>query len=72
MIDESTEVRLCKEPDAVCLQGGCGYCSDGLERDHAWRTPAGWERYARKAGLFTDWQYGYETGWPNREKRPKK
>jgi hypothetical protein len=68
---EEVQVRLCKKPDAVCLQGGCGYCSDGLEKDHAWKTPEQWLRYAEKAGMLKDWQYGYEHRWPNREKRVK-
>lgn len=64
------EIRLCwPNPDWCCLQGGCGYCSRGLEKDHMWKTPEQWHKYAIKTDLEKDWQYGYEFGWINCEHR---
>jgi hypothetical protein len=52
------QVRLCKNPDAVCRQGGCGYCSE----DGVWHDIDSLPDDA-------DTNYGYARNWPNREKR---
>ncbi len=40
--------RICwPDPDATCLEGGCGYCN--LNRFRSLRTI---EKYARKAGIL--------------------
>jgi hypothetical protein len=69
---DDVEIRMCKDAGSVCLQGGCGYCSGGLEKDHVWRTPTLWRRYAGRHGMTQDFEYGWSHGWPSNRRRPKR
>lgn len=59
-----THVRLCTNPDQVCLQGGCGYCHYGTFKTVGWL-----RQYAIRHGWLSDFNYGYESGWPNQDKK---
>lgn len=70
-MNRNVEIRLCwPNPDWCCLEGGCGYCSGGREKDHKWKTAQQWQAYAEKKGLLQNWSYGCRSQWPNRDKRP--
>jgi hypothetical protein len=46
--------KICwPKPDAVCMQGGCGYCND-----YPYRGLGTIERYARENGLIKDFRWG--------------
>jgi hypothetical protein len=61
---QPTHVRLCTNPDWCCLEGGCGYCDHGTFKTVRWL-----RQYAARNGLTKHFNYGYESGWPNRDKR---
>lgn len=62
-----TSVKLCRTPDAVCIEGGCGYCSTNPDAKF-WTIPA-LHTYAHEHGMDAAFQYGYDSQWPNREKK---
>lgn len=47
-------------PDAVCMQGGCGYCND-----NPMRSIITVRAYARTHDMMKDFRYGEDTRWPN-------
>lgn len=53
-------VKTCKQPDKVCLQGGCGYCRYGT-----FKMVKSLRRWATSNGLLDDFNYGHGYGWPN-------
>lgn len=56
------ERRVCwPRPDAVCLQGGCGYCND-----HDFRSLTEVFAYARSSGQTRDYWLGWDNYWWNR------
>lgn len=64
MLTDRSRVKLCKNPDQVCLQGGCGYC-----RDTGTFKTVGWLRaYAKRKGWLEDFNFGYSRQWPNQPK----
>lgn len=63
-MNTTTHVKLCVDPDQVCLQGGCGYCNFGTFKTVEWL-----RNYAARHGWTTDFNYGFDHGWPNREKK---
>lgn len=63
-----THVKLCTVPDEVCLQGGCGYCS---QKGAVWWKISTLRNYAERKGWLSSFLYGYERHWPNRSKRTK-
>lgn len=67
-------VKTCKNPDRVCLQGGCGYCRYGT-----FKMVKTLQRYALRRetedaidgvkksgkGWLDSFNYGWGYGWPN-------
>jgi hypothetical protein len=69
--------RICwPDPDATCLEGGCGYCND-----HPFRAVESIRRYAAKRGTLVHrgnglrvdalaaFRYGMRSDWNNAESR---
>lgn len=73
------ERRICwPNPDATCLEGGCGFCNYEPFRDVAQI-----ERYAKRAGVLPNratghqpaleaFEYGRAGHWNNAESRRRK
>lgn len=59
-MSEVVALRICWPPDSVCLQGGCGYCH--LEEFRSLEEIA--DR-AKTSGLWWDFVYSQERGFPN-------
>lgn len=65
-MSEITHVKMCVDPDKVCLQGGCLYCNGGTYKTVSWL-----ENYSVRKKLEKDFNYGARTGWPNLLKKVK-
>jgi radical SAM superfamily enzyme len=50
--------KICDNPDGVCLQGGCGYCST----HGRWHSIAALEK---RFGLEKDWDIGVQHDFYN-------
>jgi hypothetical protein len=65
MPKEMVSRRICwPTPDAVCLQGGCGYCNDSR-----FRSLNTIRKYAESNGLLQDYIWGYQRWFCNAEVR---
>lgn len=53
-------VKMCKNPDRICLQGGCLFCDAGK-----FQSVKSLKKYAIKNDMLDDFEYGLRQGWPN-------
>lgn len=54
--------KICKGGDALCLQGGCGYCSNAYGK---WKSIAAIRSYAARTDQLGAFQHGLENDFYN-------
>lgn len=62
------ERKICwPDPDAVCIEGGCGYCNR-----YRYQSVDRIERFAQKNGLMDAFDFGLNHNWNNAQSRAKR